>query len=187
MRRLKIGLDIDGVLADFAGPAMATARSIFPDADVHNRIWNLGLTDAQAAAVMEHYKHTVDAYANLDPLPGSEVLAELQGRHNFYFVTARNPTAGYPIEVQSHMWLVNYLDIDFPCVIVVDSGKYKVDIYNALRLDAFVDDRVDTVNHMRSHQQNCYVFDQPWNKACEAPRVYSVKEYIETVEKQFGI
>jgi 5'(3')-deoxyribonucleotidase len=187
MKRLKIGLDVDGVLADFAGPAMEITRALFPTADIHNRIWNLGMTNEQADAVMAYVAKQKDFYYSLQKIPGGEYLAEAQNNHRLYFITARNGTVGMPIEEQTAHWLRWSFNIHTPTVIVTDSGKEKSALYTILKLDAFIDDKVDTVEHMRANACNCYVFNQPWNVGrIDEPRVTLVNDYLKDVEEKLG-
>jgi uncharacterized HAD superfamily protein len=186
MKRLRIGFDVDGVLADFAGPAMEIGRKMFPDAHIHNGVWDLGMTPEQADAVLANVATQRDFYYGLPLIEGAQYLTEAQRKHTLYFITARNSTIGMPIEEQTHFWLNWMLDIDAPTVIVVPSGKHKAPLYDALHLDAFIEDRVDTIEDMISKGRLCYVFDQPWNQRTTALRVSNVEQYVEDVEDKVG-
>ena len=184
MNRLRIGLDVDGVLADFANPAMEIAKELYPDTDVHNRIWNLGLTNEQADAVMKEVASRKNFFFELDPLPNNEYLTEAQYDHTLFFITARISTKGLPIEEQTANWLRAHYKIYNPTVIVTDSGKDKTKLYDALKLISFVDDRIDTVEQMlATKHQNVFIYDQPWNRSLDiSHRVRNIKEYFDDVE-----
>ena len=71
-------------------------------------------------------------------------------------------------------------------ILVVEHWSEKSRLYKGLALDAFLDDKPETVRAMLKWRQNVYIMDQPYNREVEAPRVKSVDEFLEIVEEKLG-
>jgi uncharacterized HAD superfamily protein len=191
MRRLRIGLDVDGVLADFIAAACDIAIQLGFDPDP--TVWDIGLSEPQLDQLWERIRATENFWLRLNPFSPTN-LQEVQHKHTLIFITSRVPlNAGDSVEQQTATWLNHLLGIDFPTVLVVGRPQIKPKLYRQLALDSYIDDKAETVVAMRKLGQNCYVFDQPWNRNAhmgligeDHRRVKSIEEYISDVEKRLA-
>jgi len=142
---LRVGFDLDGVLADMSAALRREERRIFgaPDAGVSPETPReaRNLTAAQnerlwrAVATVENFWQTLSEIE-----PGA--IAALAARARFerwevIFLTSRPETAGDTAQLQTQRWLdVNGFDL--PSVFVVSGSRGK--IADALDLDVVVDD-----------------------------------------------
>lgn len=191
MRRLRIGFDVDGVLANFEKYYLGRAKELWPDY-VRKSEWDFGLTKDQQDVLWKEIRGTMDFWNDLEVIGDQHLLMNdlwLANRnHTLVFVTSRVPTLGASTELQTARWLDHELDVDYPTVIVVDHWYEKAPLYKHLHLDAYIDDKGLTVDRMSQLGQNIYVFDQDWNRDCSkvVPRVKTIREYIQKVEEQLG-
>ena len=154
---LRIGFDMDGVLADFAsafrdvetrlyGPG-ASMRAGEPEED------DLGQAAADPApakpreerrrrdAVWQQIRSTPDFWTTLKPTYPAAVrqIHEMMLRHRWevIFITQRPPTAGDTVQRQTQRWLVEQ-GFDLPSVAVIAGSRGAA--AGALRLNYHVDD-----------------------------------------------
>lgn len=139
---LRIGFDIDGVLADFRTsfhetaekclrrPVMAddpSASAMLPDRDVR-RVW-------------EFIAKTTNWWMELKPYEPEQIarLYDLArgARWEIFFVTNRPPSAGDAVQFQTQWWLERH-GFYLPAVLTVPGSRGE--LANALRLDLLVDD-----------------------------------------------
>jgi len=167
---MRIGFDLDGVLADLHDPFMKVACELFPEldrqsvreepavpgtpgADVEEGAADdlddppppgLSLTRRQTEAVWKAVGRTEDFWETLGECePGAIArLADLveERRWEVIFLTSRPASAGRTVQRQSQRWLERH-GFPHPSAFVVHGSRGK--IAAALRLDAVVDDRPD--------------------------------------------
>lgn len=150
-----VGVDIDGVLADwnnaFRQVLINRTGRVLMDLDFDPPVWNYA----------EHYGYTAEetarAYAdihtdsffwqNLKPLPGAERLAgvldrlEWEDRIELYFVTARS---GVDVKFQTERWLGHLMGHPRLRSTVLICPGDKADVATALRMTHFIDDKFET-------------------------------------------
>lgn len=150
---MRIGFDVDGVLANF----IAAYQRLFvrisgvdlfqPGDDVNPPCWDWpqfrGYGDDIVASVWAHIGADPTFWARLAPLDGADTLsmciADMEKRHDIYFITAR---FGKRDKQQTETWLRNYLGLPGPTVLISsDKGACA----GALRLDAYIDDNLDNI------------------------------------------
>lgn len=163
---MRIGFDLDGVLADLEAPFVRLATGLFPELDVREVQQEpavppppgsdpgeqpddppppgLRLTRRQTEAIWRHVAGTEDFWETLEEHePGSiRRLAALadERRWEVIFLTSRPKSAGRTVQRQSQRWLAR-LGFPNPSAFVVHGSRGK--IADALALDAVVDDRAD--------------------------------------------
>lgn len=145
---MRIGFDVDGVLADFSTAYLnLTVRTIgkdlFQPGDAEDApCWNWdlyrGYTKEEAGQVWDKIKSDPHFWRQLSTLPGAEILRmciyDLQQRHEIYFITNR---IGVQVKQQTEHWLEMRLGLDVPTVLIsAEKGMCAA----ALKLDAYIDD-----------------------------------------------
>lgn len=157
---MKIGLDIDDVLAEFVPRFRRECRELFgiPEQDIEPTDWgwsNFGLSDAEINAVWRKINNTHNFHESLDRKEDAYGLSYIQGRNTLFFLTTRRQTKGDPVEVQTYRWLQAKFEIAHPTVLV--SAK-KPELAAALELDVFIDDKPETCEAVKLARPECQVF-----------------------------
>jgi hypothetical protein len=138
---LRLGLDLDGVVADFR-----TAFRLLAEREL-DRPAELAETELSRQDVDRLWK-VIDQAPNwwLD-LPAYEPdqiarLYELsrRGRWEVFFLTSRPPSAGDSVQLQTQVWLERQ-GFYLPSVLTTPAGA-RGELARALRLDVAVDDRI---------------------------------------------
>lgn len=139
---MRIGIDIDDVLADFVGEFLRVAERTHGKKFAPPTDWSmasLGLPPEELAKVWENLRAKENFWQGLSPSPGMEVsrLRRLCEVNEVYFITSRRATAGRPVVFQSIEWLRSLLCIAYPTVLV---STVKGQLAAALNLEFFADD-----------------------------------------------
>src|SRR4249919_2952948 len=161
---LRLGFDMDGVLADLNQALVREALRLFPEnqepkaaprttaADAfpaapggdasETTPSSLALTTRQERDLWDAVRSTANFWESLDETePG--IVARLaatatERRWDVIFLTSRPSSAGDPVQVQSQRWLQR-LGFPLPALYVVSTSRGR--IAHALELDVVVDDR----------------------------------------------
>lgn len=178
---LKIGLDLDGVFAQF-NPAFATVlvatsgRQLIenPDAPDAYPVWNWmkhhGYTNAEVAAAWAAVDANPLWWTTLKPYPHATVVLSSLARKvgdrqaTIHYLTSRNsPTAHW----QTTRWLIGqHGDWIAPQVCICANAESKGLMAVALGLHVFLDDNADNILAVKRHSPGtiCLLYDQPWNR-----------------------
>ena len=143
---LRLGFDVDGVLADFRSAFRTTARECL------GRQAAGGGTDGNAPAplaqhdvakVWAHIARTPNWWMQVPPHEPAEIVRlyamARASRWEVFFLTKRPASAGDPVQFQTQWWLEQqgyYL----PAVLTVPGSRGE--LANSLRLDLVVDDQI---------------------------------------------
>lgn len=197
---MKLGIDVDGILADFNTAYVArikaiTGRNLFADPPVFN-CWHyaeaLGYTPRELRLVWDDIKADDAFWRSLKPYDDiSESMSGLRWRHacgdDIYFITAR---PGATTKRQTEQWLLarqNYLVPFGPTVLM--SGD-KGACCAALKLDYYLDDKFENAVDAavpwgydpKDGSTKSYLLTRPWNvQFClppEVKRVASMGEFF---------
>ena len=146
---LRLGFDIDGVLANFRAAFRATAASLVrgdveefdPDDDPEKGESPLSPDDVRR--VWDHIAKTSNWWMEIDPYE-PEQIARLYGLTRaagweVFFLTKRPPSAGDSVQFQTQWWIERF-GFYLPSVLTVPGSRG--DVANALRLDLIVDDQL---------------------------------------------
>jgi hypothetical protein len=156
---LRIGFDMDGVLADFASAFREIERELFgvdsggaaqntPE-DESEQATNAAAPAAPSAreierrrrAVWERIRSTQNFWTTLNPTEPAAVrrlhAQMLRHRWEVVFITQRPPTAGDTVQRQTQRWLVQQ-GFELPSVLVIGGSRGAA--VHALRLTHHVDD-----------------------------------------------
>lgn len=142
---LRIGLDVDGVLADFRSAFHAAARQHlrrdvreFDDPKARE-----ALDDRDIRRLWDHIARTTNWWMELEPYEANELsrLYEMAraGAWEVFFLTNRPRSAGDSVQFQTQWWLERH-GFYLPAVLTVPGSRG--DVANGLRLDVVVDDLV---------------------------------------------
>lgn len=151
---MRIGVDVDDVLADFVNRYLAISREMFgrPADGIVPNDWemsNIGLTPEEHKAVWDRIQATPNFWETLSRKQFTQELDAASREHTLFFITSRVETAGDPVEVQTAEWLWKK-GVDYPTVIVATKGVRKGELAQALKLDAFIDDRKENVIEVKA-------------------------------------
>jgi hypothetical protein len=138
---LRLGIDVDGVVADFRsafralaqrelGIAPEDAESDLTKADVE-RLW-------RAVAGKPNWWLDVPAY---EPDQIVRLYSRVrQSRWEVFFMTSRPPSGGDTVQLQTQVWLERY-GFFLPSVLTAPAGA-RGELARSLRLDLALDDRI---------------------------------------------
>lgn len=193
----KIGVDCDGVLANFVKAFIEEANRIWPGKvpkTYEHKTWDFPteiLNKAEANRVWDKIKATPDWWLTVDAFTENvgalAVFFWTQKNHDIYIVTSRTETAGHSVAWQTNKWLeacgiapvANYLG-----VIVAPNSDDKAAIYEKLGIEFSIDDKAETVEQCQQLGQAAFVLDRPWNaEANLRNRVRNLKEFLDKVVK----
>jgi hypothetical protein len=143
---LRLGIDVDGVLADFRSAFRTTAQECLGPEAVGNdseggRPSPLGQRDV--AKVWAHIARTPNWWMHVPPYEPAEIARMYAmaraSRWEVFFLTKRPPSAGDAVQFQTQWWLEQqgyYL----PAVLTVPGSRGE--LAHSLRLDLVIDDQI---------------------------------------------
>ena len=186
---MRVGVDIDGVLADFNTRFIeeviaTTGKDLFPPRPFDIPTWDYpqhyGYTREEVHAVWERLKANRAFWMTLPPYLGAMNLIEWlretsqQGHFDLYFITSR---PGEMAKYQTEVWLaVHGGDITWTPTVLISSEKGKC--ADALRLTHYLDDKWENCHDVEAHTTaTVFMLDQPWNQR-PAPGAVKVIEDI---------
>lgn len=187
---MKIGFDVDGVLANFGDAYSEVAREVYGKDKIPRGYvpsdwdWSDVLTKKEIGEVWKVTHEKENFWVKLDPfvnnvLPLQRFLNERLA--DVWYITARAETKGHSVAEQTQLWLEDYsLLFESRGVITVAKPKNKRAMLEAMGLDAFIDDHGPTVEGLQD-LDGCYValLDRPWNQDAKVlHRVESVEEFL---------
>jgi 5'(3')-deoxyribonucleotidase len=161
---MRIGIDLDDVLADFISMFTAVANAKFgrPELGTKPVDWawsNFGLSKEEQEEVWGAICSAPNFWERLAVENGASYssMEKLRSRKDvdLVFITARAVTAGNSVQEQSCRWLLNNFGVPFPTVIV-DTNKGP--LAAALKLDYFIDDRPKNCWEIQDAVPTCKVF-----------------------------
>ena len=146
LNTLRVGFDLDGVVADFRTAFLDAAGQLLGQDAIRRPAAPLPDFDAVSAAdakrVWRVITDTPNWWLGVAPYEPAQIarLYQLarQYRWEVSFLTSRIPTAGDSVQFQSQAWLEAH-GFYMPAVVTVPGSRGE--IANALRLDVIVDDQ----------------------------------------------
>ena len=142
---IRVGFDVDGVIANFNKTFRDTAARIEGGAGSHNRSDPAGRALAADAMkrVWDHISRTSQWWLELEAYEPEQIQrlyrTSRERRWEVYFMTTRPSSAGETTQFQTQWWL-ECNGFPLPSVLTVPGSRG--DAANALKLDIAVDDRL---------------------------------------------
>ena len=191
---MKIGFDVDGVLADFSSGYQevlkkVSGRDLFLPGDAADApCWDWdkfrGYTSKERLAAWNYIRTTPEFNLNLAPLEGAGTLKllirALERKHAVYFITSR---VGDRPKRWTEIWLTAHLDYrtDVAPTVLIAEQRSKGLFAKALGLDVYVDDNFDNVHDVVALQPECrtYLRSRSYNRQSMVgePGAYQLVEY----------
>lgn len=173
--RPEIGLDIDGVLANFIDGIVKAATRMglqysLPRRWYYFREWFSSDNNAAFAAVFETVMHDEAFWMSLKPHLEEDWPNYAPGA----YITSR-PIASDVTKAWLDKW-------EFPVADVVTvsghgggSGPAKEDALRARGITRYIEDNIENYEHLRAAGIDCYLLDRPWNVSlATSHRIYTV-------------
>jgi hypothetical protein len=198
-KRLIVGVDVDGVLANFVKSARSLCKQMFdgrpPDSLVQEG-WgfdSLGITPEEEDKMWKKIDSIPNWWMNHEKLPYTDSLIWLRDNARLIFITNRKDGTGLPIEQQTALWIARNYPIPQPTVLLSNA---KGPLAAALKLDYFIDDRDKNVIEVAFGAPKCYTFiqDYPYNQHIQEKfqegfiqRVSNLNEFCEHIRRIEGI
>lgn len=194
---MRIGVDVDGVLADFNAHFIERVIQVcgedkFPPRPFDIPVWDYpkhyGYTTKQLTAVWEHIEQDLNYWRNLPKYHNTETallaLAQFEHKGNdLYYITSR---PGQAAKEQTESWIQRHTRVQtaaLPAPTVLLSSRKGAAAY-ALDLDAYIDDKLENLYdvHTDTPITTLFLQNRPWNITRETPvyvkRVDSVEEFL---------
>jgi hypothetical protein len=176
---LKIGFDIDGVLANFNRgyiQLLADLGGLELDPEYAPQRWHyeadLGVSKAVVNKAWDTIRESDTFWVDLDPY---DVLLEELEDHDLYFITTR---VGNKVKRQTEVWLYGYQHLQCPTVLI---SANKGPVAAGLELDVFIDDKLENILDVEaaSPKTRTYLLNQAYNQHGEVKcRVDTVQEML---------
>jgi len=165
---MKIGIDIDGVLANFSRGVIEESHKFglhekFPECWTHSTHWYFQITEEDGGLegakerfniVMKDNWLNPEFWLGLKPMPNSMPLPFTPD----CYVTARSISSDV-----TRKWLARYYFPEAP-VISVERAEEKLEHILELGLDIFIDDYYPTVRTLRENGVNAVLYEAPYQR-----------------------
>lgn len=190
--KLRVGLDVDGVIMDFVSAFRAEAQGLFhrkfPKFSSDWEFGNWNLNPVEWDKLWGSVRDSHDWFYNEKPINKKtvEYVQRLDSISELCFITNRMPTKGDSVLQQTQTQL-DLIGINFPTVLV---RRDKGPVVAGLELDVFVDDYVENLRRAEECSPNTKLFlvNQTYNENLEIPgtwtRVDSLKEVLKYVKEK---
>jgi uncharacterized HAD superfamily protein len=174
---MKIGIDVDGVLADFNKTYITrcldvTGKDLFPARPFEITTWNYpesyGYTKEEVSAVWESIKADRVFWASLRPYETTSddmdaLMTRMRAGDDVYFITAR---PGVNAKRQTEGWLYAQMGLvalhPFTSTVLITSHKGLA--ARTLDLDIYIDDRWENCLDVAQTKTRTFLLDRPWNR-----------------------
>ncbi len=195
---MRIGVDVDDVVADCAAPYLRAFASEF-GLDLGDAVLGWHLLDGFSEIPREkrdEFRLSLYGgpfFSELACYPDcAGALARLSAAgHELHFITARSERRRRITEE----WLARHGLLRFAASVnlratgdfvpraydAAGSAEYKVDAAERLRLDAFCEDDPVVARRLAENAIRVYLFDRAWNAEVDDPLVHRVREWDDVV------
>lgn len=175
---MNLAIDIDGILADFNEGHRKQLKQLNDGVDLIKtwppQIWEWDIeaygTKFISNVWANHIAPSKSFWKSLQPLDGTldavKQLNRLSKHHAIYFITNR---MGINCKQQTETWLYG-VGMNYPTVIIAGD---KVPVLKALKINFFIDDKLETMNELMAAAQSqkwdmrdkhFFLAEAPYNK-----------------------
>lgn len=167
-----IGVDVDGVLADFTNGYIRECVKHcgvdrFPPRPFDLPTWHFpqhyGYTQEEVDRVWDRIRGDAYFWMSLDPYPDTRVsllrLDQLFDDHDIMFITNRE---GVFARRQTCAWLAAH-GFAWPTVMIAKHVEDKVELVRQYALDVYIDDRWETAVGVAQTPTRSYLLSREWN------------------------
>lgn len=181
-----LGIDIDGVLADFNFQFINfivthLGEDRFPEHPFEPPTWDYpqhyGYTDAQMDEVYKEIGRSSFFWELLKPYPNIRPVIDYANHYPTYFITSR---FGVDVKGQTERWLMEH-GVIHPTVLISAHKGYSC---KAIHATHYIDDRTENCIDVRrdSPTTHCTMIKRAWNKdIAEVPRM-TLDEWVATTK-----
>lgn len=194
---MKVSIDIDGCLADFAAAAYPIMKDVLAERDIEigpypPTAWNwsdYGATELDVHEMWKRIRNTENWYESLNALQGiidlrKALFCGLFHKNDLVFLTSRVDTAGRGAWKQTVNWIEEKLALRNPDVFVVPHNGMKAFALKTLGADAHLDDYPPVALTAKAVCWS-YLLQQPWNEVdirrYSINSVSSVERYLKAI------
>jgi uncharacterized HAD superfamily protein len=181
---MMVGLDIDGVLADFISPflrvlEMRVGNGAITPATVMDLNFekHAFVTEQAVLECIEEVSNDPAFWQELAPLPSSEhwkALEALSRQQTLVFVTHRHERQSYSIQQVTRNWLKKH-GVSDP--VVYFTQTYKSELIRKLKIDLFVDDRHENCRDAAENTEALVLMPhRSYNQTFNHPRVRRIPD-----------
>jgi len=183
---MKLGFDIDGVIANFSQPLLRTIQETYGLTLAEKDITSFSLTHVLGITRTEETQLITDIlYKDLPLYPGAKDTLEKLSRegHSIYLLTGRYP----PLREITQTWLKDN-GVPYNELHLLEMGKkYQVNISG---LDVIVEDSLDEALEWSARVKTVLLFDHPYNQTLNVKnltkRVYNWNEVYQEIHRLAG-
>jgi len=180
---VKIGIDIDGVIADFVGAFLPKLNTIcrcgFEDIIHYDFKENIPVDETEYEQLWQEEVSNGRIYDRLVPVEGAKVALEhLSEKHNILLISTRKRV----LKEMTLKWLRDN-EIPFHELHLVENRKEKIAMMSDC--DIVIEDDLEVARMVQQRGVRILLFDYPWNRIAKAiKRVNSWGEALAIVEMQ---
>ena len=172
---MKIGIDIDGVLADFTSPFLKYHNSMYDSSLNLRDVKTFHLSEVLGVSIEEATRRVYDFYEtpdfdNLPAIGGAiEEIPKIMKGNELFVITSRKSS----LEGQTRRWLEGNFPRAFRVVCFASnyhsgiSTMSKEQYCRELKIDVHIEDDLEYAVPCSANGTRVLVFDAPWNECPE--------------------
>ncbi|MBS3146997.1 hypothetical protein J4471_04860 [Candidatus Woesearchaeota archaeon] len=186
---MKIGVDLDEVLADFINPLLQYYNSTYNRSFCRNDFNTYNFSDIWHTTNDQAINIVYDFYASpyfdlIKPVSGSQIgISRLSISNELHVITAR-PNE---LKTKSIEWIDNYFKDRFKQIYITNyyskNGKSqkKSKICADLGIEILIEDSIENAFDCLDQNRNIILLETPWNKHLSHKDIYMAKNWLQIV------